>query len=56
MLFGPSFLIGEADNVLEGHDKPGAPVHVLFNVLVRHYDWKSFADALSDTDHLISQI
>jgi len=53
MLFGPSFLIGEVDNVLEGHDKPGASVH---HVVARHHDWKSFADALRSTDHLISQI
>jgi len=56
MLSGPSFLIGEADNVLEGHDKPGAPVHVLFSVVARHHNWKSFADALRSKDHLISQI
>jgi len=56
MLFGPSFLIGAADNVLEGHDMPGVPVHVLFIVVARHHDGKSFADALRSTDHLISQI
>jgi len=43
MLVGPSFLIGAADNVLEGHDMPGVPVHVLF-IVVAHHDGKSFAD------------
>jgi hypothetical protein len=56
MRFGPSFLIGAADNVSEGHDMPVVRVHVLFVVIARHHDGKSFADALRSTDHLISQI
>jgi hypothetical protein len=56
MLFDPAFLIGAADNVLERHDKPEVPVHVLFILVARHHDGKSFADALRSTDHLISQI
>jgi len=56
MLFGPSFLTGVADNVLERHDKPGVPVHLLFILVARHHDGKSFADALRSKDHLIPQI